>query len=366
MDEQTGEKTEQPTPRKLEEAQKKGQFARSTEVQTVFVLLGVMCALSFTGPEMWRTLTGATAMILGHLHDTPISINNLQAHAWAGSLVFLQCTAPVVFSAMLGGLLAGAIQNRFNIASEALGIHWERLDPVAGFKRVFSGRSAVPTVLAIFKLLLICTLTYSTVKEVIGSPVFTSAVSLPAFANFLAETTLKIALRLLLALGVIAAADYGYQFWQTHQDMMMTREEVKEEAKGSEGNSQVKSRRRRMRGRSKRQMLADVATADVVVTNPTHIAVALRYDRNSMQAPTLVAKGIRKNAEAIREIARSSGVPIIENKPLARLMFKYGKVGREIPAQLFAAVAEVLAYVYRMNPYRYYAAANNTPAPKSL
>ena len=359
MSEQLGEKTEQPTPRKLEEAQKKGQLARSVEVQTVFVLLGVMCALSFTGPEMWRTLTGSTAAILGHLHDTPLSINSLQGSAWRGSLVFMQCVAPVVFAAMLGGLLAGAIQNRFNIASEALGIHWERLDPVAGFKRVFSGRSAVPTVVAIFKLLLICTLTYNTVKEVIGSPVFTSAVSLPAFAGFLAETSLKIALRLLLALGVIAAADYGYQFWQTHQDQMMTREELKEEAKSSEGNPQIKSRRRRMLGRSKRQMMADVAKADVVVTNPTHIAIALRYDRHSMQAPLLVAKGIRKNAEQIREIAQQSGVPIIENKPLARLMFKYGKVGREIPAQLFAAVAEVLAYVYRTNPYRYYAQGNS-------
>jgi flagellar biosynthetic protein FlhB len=165
--------------------------------------------------------------------------------------------------------------------------------------------------------------------------------------------------------GVIAAADYGYQFWRTHQDLMMTREELKEEAKSSEGNPQVKSRRRRMLGRSKRQMLADVAKADVVVTNPTHIAIALRYDRQSMQAPRLVAKGIRKNAEQIREIARQSGVPLVENKPLARLMFKYGKVGREIPAQLYAAVAEVLAYVYRTNPYRYYAEACTLAAPEN-
>ena len=355
MSDQIGEKIAQPTPRKLEEAQKRGQFARSTEVQTVFVLLGVMCALSFTGAEMWRKLAGATASILGHLHDTPLSTNGLQGYAWHGTLLFLQCAGPVVFAAMFCGLLAGGIQNRFNIASEALGFHWERLDPTEGFKRIFSGRSAVPTIVAFFKLLLICTLTYGTVKQVMGDPVFTTSVSLQAFAGFLAAASLKIALRLLLALGVIAAADYGYQFWQTNQDLMMTREELKEEAKSSEGNPAVKSRRRRGLGRSKRQMLADVAKADVVITNPTHIAIALRYDRKSMQAPRLVAKGIRKNAEQIREIARQSGVLIVENKPLARLMFKYGKVGQEIPAQLYAAVAEVLAYVYRMNPYRYYA-----------
>lgn len=365
MSEQTGEKVEQPTPRKLEEAQKRGQIARSVEVQTVFVLLSVVCALSFTGADMWQLLASGMASVLGHLHDTPLSISTLQGYAWHATLLFLQCVAPVVLAAMVGGLLAGGIQNRFTISSEAFGFHWERLNPVEGFKKTFSGRSAVPTLVACCKLALIGVLTYGTVKEVMGDPVFATSVSLPAFASFLAAASFKIAFRLLLALGVIAAADYGYQFWRTHQDLMMTREELKEEAKSSEGNPQVKSRRRRMLGRSKRQMLADVAKADVVVTNPTHIAIALRYDRQSMQAPRLVAKGIRKNAEQIREIARQSGVPLVENKPLARLMFKYGKVGREIPAQLYAAVAEVLAYVYRTNPYRYYAEACTLAAPET-
>jgi flagellar biosynthetic protein FlhB len=206
------------------------------------------------------------------------------------------------------------------------------------------------------------------VKEVLHDPVFTSSVSLTRFGEFLAASSLKIALRVLLAVAVIAAADYGYQFWRNQRDLMMTKQEVKDEMKSTEGNPQVKARRRRALGRTKRRMLADVPNADVVVTNPTHIAVALRYDRKTMQAPRIVAKGIRKNAEQIRELARQHGVPIIENKPLARLMFKYGKVGREIPAQLYAAVAEVLAYVYRTNPYRYYAescqiAAEAQPSP---
>jgi flagellar biosynthetic protein FlhB len=267
-----------------------------------------------------------------------------------------------VLAAMGGGLLAGIIQNRFNTASEALGFKWERLNPAEGFKRVFSGRSAVPTVVALFKMLLIGTLTYSTVKQVLHDPVFTSSVSLTQFGEFLAASSLKIALRVLLAVAVIAAADYGYQVWRNQRDIMMTKQEVKEEMKSTEGNPQIKARRRRALGRSKRRMLEDVAKADVVVTNPTHIAVALCYDRKTMQAPRLVAKGIRKNAEQIRELARQHGVPIVENKPLARLMFKYGKVGREIPAQLYAAAAEVLAYVYRTNPYRYYTAASQIAA----
>ena len=207
------------------------------------------------------------------------------------------------------------------------------------------------------RLLLVFALTYSAVKEVLSDPVFTTSVSLPRFTEFLAGACLKVAVRVLLAVGVIAAADYAYQFWQTNRDLMMTRQEMKDEMKNTEGNPQVKARRRRMRGRTKRQMLADVLKADVVVTNPTHYAVALRYDRKTMQAPRLVAKGIRKNALEIRELAERNGVPIVENKPLARLMFKYGRVGHEIPSQLYVAVAEVLAYVYRTNPYRYYAEA---------
>ena len=357
MSEQAGEKTEQPTPRKLEDALKQGQIARSAEVQTAFVLLGVICALSFTGRETWRLMGASAIGVLGHLHDTQISLNVLQGYAWHASLVFLQCVAPVVLAAMGGGLLAGMIQNRFSTASEALGFKIERLNPAEGFKRVFSGRAAVPAIVALFKFLLIGTLTYSTVKEIQTDPIFTSSVGLARFGEFLAASCLKISLRVLLAVGVIAAADYGYQVWRNQRDLLMTKQEVKDEMKSSEGNPQVKARRRRALGRTKRRMLADVPNADVVVTNPTHIAVALRYDRKAMQAPRIVAKGIRKNAEQIREIARQHGVPIVENKPLARLMFKYGKVGREIPAQLYAAVAEVLAYVYRTNPYRYYAEA---------
>ncbi|MGA2656927.1 MAG: EscU/YscU/HrcU family type III secretion system export apparatus switch protein [Verrucomicrobiota bacterium] len=360
MNEQTGEKTEYPTQRKLDEAQKHGQIARSSEVQTTVVLLAVVCAISFTGAEMWRNLARAVAAVLGHLHDTAVTPSALQGHAWSAALLFLQCTGPIVLAAMMGGLLAGGIQNRFSTASEALGFHWDRINPVEGLKRVFSPRSAVPALVALAKFTVIFSLTFSTVRGVLHDPVFSTSVSLQRFLEFLAESSLRIALRLLLAMGVIAAADYAYQFWRTRRDLMMTRDEIKEEKKNTEANQQVKAGRRRRRLFSKRRMLADVPKADVVITNPTHIAIALLYDRKTMQAPRLLAKGIRKNAEQIRELARQHGVPIVDNKPLARLMWKHGRVGREIPTQLYVAVAEVLAYVYRINPYRYYAEALNS------
>lgn len=354
MSEQTGEKTEQPSQRKLDDALKKGQFARSPEVQTVFVLMGGMAALYFTGQSMWQQLAGIFGVTLGHLHDTPLSAAELPGYVTGGSLWFAKCVGPIVISVVLAGLIAGAMQNRFNTASEALGVHWEKIDPVAGFRRVFSGKSTVPTLLATLKLVLIFLLSWSQIRAVLNDPIFSSAVSLDRIATFMAEAGWKICLRVVLVLGLMAAFDYAYQWWRTNRDLMMTKEEVKEEMKNSEGNPKIKAARRRRRAISQRKMLADVPKADVILVNPTHIAIALQYDRKTMKAPKIVAKGIRLNAQRIREIAEKHQIPIMENKPLARLMFKYGKVGNEIPAQLYAAVAEVLAWVYRTNRYRYY------------
>jgi flagellar biosynthetic protein FlhB len=358
MSEHTGEKTEQPTPRRLEDALKRGQIARSAEVQTVFVLLGSLAALSFAGHETWRTLAGATVAMLGHLHDTSISGSSLQGYAVSGALLVVKCAGPIVLATALSGLLAGAIQNRFNTASEALTPNWNRLNPIEGFKRIFSVATLVPTATALIKLTLIILLTYSEVRNILNDPIFTTSVSVGRMAEFLASTWIRIIFRISLVLLVIAAADYGYQWWKTHQDLMMTREELKEEMKSNESNQQIKAARRRRRAVSKGKMLAEIPKADVVVTNPTHIAVALRYDRKTMRAPKVVAKGIRLNAQKIRELAQQHQVPILENKPLARMLFKHGRIGGEVPAQLYAAVAEVLAWVYRVNRYRYYTEQN--------
>jgi flagellar biosynthesis protein FlhB len=358
MAEHTGEKTEQPTQRRLEDALKKGQMARSAEVQTVFVLLAALAALSFAGQETWRNLAGSTAAMLGHLHDTSISATSLQGYAVTGTLLVIKCVGPIVLATGLAGLLAGAIQNRFNTASEALNPNWNRINPIEGFKRVFSINSAIPSAMALAKLAFIILLTYSEIGNILSDPIFTTSVSVSRLAEFLASAWIRIIFRISLGLLVIASADYGYQWWKTHRDLMMTREELKEESKNNEGNQQIKSARRRRRGASKAKMLAEVPKADVVVTNPTHIAIALRYDRKTMRAPKIVAKGIRLNAESIRELARKHQVPILENKPLARMLFKHGRVGGEVPAQFYSAVAEVLAWVYRVNRYRYYTEQN--------
>jgi len=356
----TGEKTEQPTPRRLEEAIKRGQFPRSAEVQTVFVLIGGLVAMKLLGADVWRQLVNVQTLVLGHLHEIPVTLDAVQGYLVPAAMIFAVCAAPVVIATTAGGLLAGGIQNRFQTASEALTPNWERLNPVEGFKRIFSGRSLVPTFISALKLTVIGLLAYSQVKSLLADPIFYTAVDAARIALFLAEASFGITWRVIVGLSVLAAIDYTYQFWRTNRDLMMTRDEVKEEMKHTEGNPQIKARQRRRRAiKTVRQMLLDVPKADVVVTNPTRLAIALRYDRKTMKAPKIIAKGARLNAQRIREIAQRYQIPIVENKPLARMMFKYGKVGADIPAQLYAAVAEVLAYVYRINRYRYYTELNH-------
>jgi flagellar biosynthetic protein FlhB len=354
MSEESGDKTEQATPKKLEEALRKGNVARSAEVQTVFVLLGGLAALTFTGKDIWHQFVSAIVMTLGHLHDTDITSNALQGYAINGSFVLLRCAGPVVLATALCGLLAGGIQNKFNTASDALTPDWNRVNPIEGFKRIFSMRSAPTTGIAILKLLLIIALTYNEVLKVLHDPIFTTSVNVSRMGQFLADVCLRIFLRVSLCLIVIAAGDYGYQWWRNHKDMMMTKQEVKDELKSTEGNPQVKAARRRRRAQSKAKQLAEVPQADVIVTNPTHIAVALRYDRKTMRAPKIVAKGIRLNAQKIRDLAEQHQIPVLQNIPLARSLFKHGRIGGEVPSQFYSAVAEVLAWVYKVNRYRYY------------
>lgn len=358
MSEHSGEKTEQPTQRRLEDAIKRGQTPRSAEVQTAFVLFGGVAALTFYGRETWQLFVNTEVQTFGHLYNTPVTVDSLQGYGVTGVLMVLKCAGPFVIITTLAGLVAGAIQNRFQTASEALTPDWNRINPIEGSKRLFSNQSLVPTAIAAVKFAVVLGLTYSEIRAILTDPIFTTAVSVGRLAEFLGQTGLGILLRVALAMTVIAVADYGYQFWKVGRGLMMTKEELKEEAKSTEGNQQVKSARRRRRSKSKAKQLAEVAKADVVVTNPTHIAVALRYDRKTMKAPKVVAKGIRLNAQQIREIAVRHQVPIMENKPLARMLFKHAKVGGEVPAQLYAAVAEVLAWVYRINRYRYFSERN--------
>jgi flagellar biosynthetic protein FlhB len=360
MSEQVGEKTEQATPKRVEEALNKGQFARSPEVQTVFVLCAGLIALRMAGLDAWQKLAVTLTGIFTDLGRISLAQENMQMYFINGALLFAACVGPVVLCTMISGLLAGGIQSRFRTASEALEPDWQRVNPMSGLKRIFSVHSLVPTSLSLIKLIIIGAVTWTGIRKILQDPIFFSVVSPAEIARFLSDTTFQLVSRVIIILTTIAAADYGFQYWKTTRDMMMTKEEVKEEFKNMEGDPKMKARMRgRRKTKSQREMLQQVPTADVVLTNPTHLAIALKYDRKTMKAPRIVAKGSRLNALKIREIAGQHNIPIMENKPLARMLFKYGKVGGEIPAELYAAVAEVLAWVYRVNRFKYYSEENN-------
>ncbi|HEV8542756.1 MAG TPA: EscU/YscU/HrcU family type III secretion system export apparatus switch protein [Verrucomicrobiae bacterium] len=355
MAEHAGEKTEQATPKRLEQALKKGQFARSAEVQTVFVLTAGLIALRMAGTDAWQRFAYAFTGIFTNLHKTSLAEGNLQVYLINGAILFAICVGPVVICTTVASLLAGGIQSRFTTASDALEPDWNRVNPASGFEKIFSPRALVPTGLSILKIGIIAAVCWSALRKILQDPIFYTAIQPAEIARFLADTSFQLGSRVILVLVMIAGADYGYQYWRTNRDLMMTKEELKEEIKNTEGDPRLKARqRRRRRTKTQRQMLQEVPKADVVLTNPTHLAIALRYDRKTMKAPKIVAKGSRLNALKIREVAVQHRVPIMENKPLARLLFKHGRVGGEIPAELYAAVAEVLAWVYRVNRFRYY------------
>jgi flagellar biosynthetic protein FlhB len=364
MNDQGGEKTEKPTGKRLAEAAEKGQFARTVEIQTVFVLTAGFVTIGLTGEQVIRVFTTSMVETLGQLGRLTISQNSVQMYFTAFIRWMGACVLPVMLAAMVAGILACGLQSRFHLSLDKLDVNWARLNPVTNMQQLFQPvASLMRTVVGLLKLLVILGLTYLVVKRLLGHPIFYTATSFGDMLQFMSESVRSVATRVLLGLGVIAGVDYGYKLWKHQEDLKMTKEEVKDETKSSEGNPQVKGELRKRRFALLRQNWArEIPRADVVVTNPTHLAIALRYDRKTMKAPKIVAKGARLNALRIREIAGQYQIPIVENKPVAQLLFKHCKVGQEVPPQVYAAIAEILAYVYRVNRFRYYSEGTQIPA----
>ncbi|MBI4663961.1 MAG: EscU/YscU/HrcU family type III secretion system export apparatus switch protein [Verrucomicrobia bacterium] len=351
-----GEKTEKPTGRRIAEAWAKGQFPKTMEIQTVFVLLSGLLVLSLMSHRIVRVLSTAIVETLGQIGRLTVTPSSIGAYL----LTFLQwlgaCAIPVMAAASVAAIIAGALQSRFHLSLDRLEWRWTRLNPAMNIQQLFQPiPSLMRTLVGGMKFLVILGLTVLVIKRLLEHPIFYSATSFGEVVLFMTESVRSVATRVLVGLAIIAAADYGYQYWKHQKDLMMTKEEVKEEAKSAEGNPQVKGEIRKRRMAILRQnWIREIPRADVVVTNPTHLAVALRYDRKTMRAPRIVAKGARLNALRIREIAQQFQVPIVENKPVAQLLFKHCKIGQEVPPQVYSAVAEILAYVYRVNRFRYY------------
>lgn len=346
-----GEKTEEPTAKKRADARKKGQVGRSQELNTAFVLLVGFFTLKLLWDSIYLSIASYTTYVFTNLNQSVDTENII--HIFIGIIVVLAKTAfPVMFAIMLIGLAINFFQVGLNFNTESIEFKLDKLNPINGFGRIFSKRSLVELAKSFFKILVIGFFLYRFIHEqILAMPQF-MFFDLTTSLTLVAEIIFQMAFIVIGVIMIMALMDYGYQKWQTTQDLKMTKQEVKDEMKQSEGDPQIKGKiRQKQRQMAMARMMKEVPKADVIVTNPTHYAIALSYQQG-MSAPLVVAKGQDLVAQRIKEIAREARVPIIENKPLARAIYAAVQIGDAIPQELYQAVAEVLAYVYRLKHAR--------------
>jgi flagellar biosynthetic protein FlhB len=346
------ERTEAPTPRRREEARRRGQVAKSFEINSALILLVGFWMLSSTGPRSMQALATTMQRSFTVLSSADMTVGTLRAGGLALAGLMAQAVAPLVLTLMVVGVVANLAQVGFMFSQEALRPDFSRVNPLTGLRRIFSGRGLVELIKSLLKLAVIGLVVYTTLRDNFDTIAASSRMSLSGAVSSLAGVAAAVGLRAAVVMLVIAAADYVFQRREFEKSLRMTRQELVEEMKRNE-NIQLKSRiRARQRQLAMSRMMSAVPQADVVITNPTHLAIAVRYDRAQMTAPQVVAKGQRLIAERIRQEARAHKVPVVENKPLARALFKSVEVGHEIPVDLYQAVAEVLAFVYRLKTYK--------------
>lgn len=322
------------------------------------VLVGVIVCLHAVGGASLEHVRRFMQTALVGMQEPSLTPHMLAVKGVEMGLLLLRTIGPLVLTALLLGVAVNLLQTGFVASWQGLVPDFTRLNPLTGLYRIVSGRGLVETLKAIGKLAIVGYIAYATLSGSYPELLATIRQDIPTILAFAGDLLYRLALRIALFLLVLAAADYGYQRWAFERSIRMTRAEVKQEFKQMEGDPQIKSRiRARQRQMARRRMMEAVPKADVVLTNPTHFAVALRYDAATMGAPQVVAKGADLLAARIRDLAREHDVPIVQNPALARALYRSVEIGREIPAEFYAAVAEVLAFVYQINVRRRYAAA---------
>jgi flagellar biosynthetic protein FlhB len=342
-----GEKTEAPTPRRLAEAREMGQVAKSQDLASAIQLIGATILLIVIGAFIVGTLARIMRRVLEDTEAPELgAVGGLAAEvALRGGLVL----APILGVTLLLGIIAHLVQVGPLFTTRPLVPKLDRLDPIAGLGRLFSKKNLMKAVVNSLKLIAVVGATWLVMRGAIGEVVSIPRLHLEGGLMVLGKVLAILAAVLLALLLILGVVDYLYQRWQHHQDLKMTKDSVKDERKSMEGDPKVKAARYRMARQIALQRINQaVPGADVVVTNPTHFAVALRYDEATMRAPRVVAKGADYLAMRIRLVAGVHAVPVVERPPLARALYAGCEVGQEIPAELYQAVAEVLAFVYRL------------------
>lgn len=346
------ERTEAATPRRLEQAREEGQIARSPELTTFAVLLTAGLAMLFLGSTLIRGLERMMEQALWVDRATAFRSEAMIARLYEGMVAVLIDLAPFFALLVLAAIVAPMLVSGWLFTFEAVAPKFTRINPLTGLGRIFSAHGAVELAKAILKAVLVggvaAWVIYSEFQPLIG---LASEPARPGIAH-LGELIIVAFLMVVGAMALIVVVDVPFQIWDHARQLRMTKEEVKQELKETEGDPQIRARIRQLqRERARRRMMAEVPKADVVVTNPTRYAVALRYRSGAMRAPTVVASGSALLAERIREVAIANRVPVVQAPPLARALHAHAELGQEIPTALYTAVAEVLAYVYQLRRF---------------
>lgn len=346
----TSDKTEKATPKKRAELRKKGQVMQSREVTSNLILLITFIAIRVFGSFLYQEISSVFRVFL-----TGTSQYNLQEPAEAmrifSFVVFkiLKMTAPFFIIVVLMGFLGSYVQIGFLFTTETLKPKFSNLNPINGIKRLFSVRSFFELLKSIAKVIIISWVAWSSIKSEFNDMMKLMNLEIGPLIMYIINTSLDIAIKICFALLAVSIADYFFQWRRHEKDIRMSKQEIKEEYKQLEGNPEIKSRiKQKQREISMRRMLQEVPKADVVITNPTHFAVAIKYEPEKMSAPYVVAKGADYMAQRIKQIAMDNKVHIMENKPLAQALFSTVDVGKAVPPELYKAVAEVLAFVYNL------------------
>ncbi|MCA0754050.1 flagellar biosynthesis protein FlhB [Paenibacillus sp. N4] len=343
------EKTEQATPKKKAEARKKGQVARSADLPGSFIMLFTFMSFMMLGGFYKQHIL----MLFGNLFEDwllmDLTAGNVMTLFNDVTTQLLLILMPIFAIAFVIGILGNIIQFGFLLTGEPLKMQLNKLNPINGFKQIFSARTLVEFLKSVLKLLIIGILVFMAVSREWETILVLASLPIQDIFSFTAGLTLKLGIETGAVLTVLALADYFYQRYEHGKSLRMSKQDIKDEYKKSEGDPLIKGKiRERQRRMALARMMQEVPKADVIITNPTHFAVALQYDASKMEAPKIIAKGMDHIALKIREVAKESGVAMMENKPLARALYERAEIGDVIPPDLFQAVAEVLAYVYKM------------------
>ena len=347
------ERTEKPTSKKLSKAREEGQVSKSQEVSTAFIFFGALGVFLFVGPWMFWKLSDFMHGIfenLGTLHIEGISARAFLFEVFQNIGLIIM---PLLLVLLILGVAANLLQVGFLFTLKPFVPKLSKLNPITGMKKFVSLKSLVEFLKSLVKIVFIGGISWLVLRGELDSIPSLIEMSVGQILTYIGTASLKMIFYVALGMIVLAAIDFSYQRWQHTKDLMMSKQEVKDENKQSEGDPQVKGRiRRAQREMAMKRMMKYVPDADVVITNPTTLAIAVKYNAKEMFAPQIVAKGAKLMAERIKDIARESDVPIVENKPLAQILYKSVEIGDFIPPNLYKAVAEVLAYIYKLRGMR--------------